>query len=262
MARQIKQNRKNKVDKRENEKSKQLKEQQYEKIRETIKLANDQVEATEYIKENDITILLGKAGSGKTLLSCYVAIQSLLKREVSKIILTRPQVGTEDMGFIKGGIAEKYDPWLAPLYQNFGKILNEGQLKGLMTSKRIEMLPLQFTRGITYDDAYVIIDECLLPNQKILLSSGKEITIEDLYTLFHSNQEEKIFVKSFNLYRQAKTDNAIVYVKKKKVTEKSYKITLKNGSTLLLTENHKLFVKDKGYTKVKDIIKEDLLYEV
>ena len=126
-----------------------------------LQLSNDQIEARQTILNNSITILLGMAGSGKTMVACYTALKALFDGDIEKIIITRPMISNEDMGFLPGMVEEKYTPWLKPIFQNFSKMYDISQINGIMnsSSKRIEMLPLQFTRGITYDNAYVIIDE-------------------------------------------------------------------------------------------------------
>ena len=124
-----------------------------------FKLSNDQIEAIQLIKDNDITVLMGKAGTGKTACACYAALFAYNHGEIDKIILTRPMVGTEDMGFLPGGLGEKYSPWLEPIYSNFGKMFNKHTIEGMIRNEIIEMKPLQFVRGITFENAYVIIDE-------------------------------------------------------------------------------------------------------
>ena len=124
-----------------------------------FKLSNDQIDAIELIKENDITVLVGKAGTGKTACACYAALFAYNHGEIDKIMLTRPMVGTEDMGFLPGGLGEKYTPWLEPIYSNFGKMFNKHTIEGMIRNEIIEMKPLQFVRGITFENAYVIIDE-------------------------------------------------------------------------------------------------------
>jgi phosphate starvation-inducible protein PhoH len=124
-----------------------------------LNLSNDQIEARQLILNNDITVLIGKAGSGKTFTACYTALKELAENRIGQVIITRPMIGTEDMGFLSGDMNEKYNPWIQPIIQNFNRIFTPAQIKGMMASERISILPLQFTRGMTYDNAYVIIDE-------------------------------------------------------------------------------------------------------
>lgn len=128
-------------------------------ISSNIKLSNDQIEAQQYILNNDITVLIGMAGSGKTFTACYTALKQLCDNEVEKVIITRPMIGTEDMGFLSGDMNEKYDPWIQPIIQNFNKAFIPSQISGMRAAGKISILPLQFTRGMTYDNSIVIIDE-------------------------------------------------------------------------------------------------------
>ena len=84
-----------------------------------IQLNEEQKESKKVILENTITLLAGQAGSGKTLLACSVALDGLFRRQYDKIIITRPTVSKEDIGFLPGDMREKMDPWVQPIYQNF-----------------------------------------------------------------------------------------------------------------------------------------------
>jgi phosphate starvation-inducible protein PhoH len=83
-----------------------------------IQLNEEQKEAKSLILENPVTVIRGMAGSGKTLLACQIALDLLFNREAEKIIITRPTVAKEDIGFLPGDLKEKMDPWLAPIYSN------------------------------------------------------------------------------------------------------------------------------------------------
>lgn len=83
-----------------------------------LQLNEEQKQAKEKILQNAITILSGKAGSGKTLLACQVALDMLFKKEVKQIIITRPTVSKEEIGFLPGDLREKMEPWMQPVYAN------------------------------------------------------------------------------------------------------------------------------------------------
>jgi len=85
-------------------------------IKFNVQLNDEQKQAKALIIENPITVLKGMAGSGKTLVATQVALDMLFTRQVEKIIITRPTVSKEDIGFLPGDIREKMDPWLAPIY--------------------------------------------------------------------------------------------------------------------------------------------------
>ena len=83
-----------------------------------LQLNEEQKEAKAKILDNTVTLLAGAAGSGKTLLACQIALDRLFMREVNKVIITRPTVSKEEIGFLPGDLREKMDPWVQPIYQN------------------------------------------------------------------------------------------------------------------------------------------------
>ena len=87
-------------------------------IKFNISLNEEQKIAKEQILNNTVTVLAGKAGSGKTLLACQVALDGLFRRHYEKIIITRPTVSKEEIGFLPGDLHQKMDPWVQPIYQN------------------------------------------------------------------------------------------------------------------------------------------------
>lgn len=125
----------------------------------SFSLDDEQKAVRSFIMNNDISVLVGIAGSGKTALACYVGLEMLLQKKVEKLIITRPTVATEELGFLKGDMEEKFTPWMRPIIDNLNKMYPASHIEAKMHSKAIEMLPLQYTRGITYDNAFVILDE-------------------------------------------------------------------------------------------------------
>ncbi len=129
-------------------------------IKYDIQLIDEQKTAKEGILSHPFTFLIGNAGSGKTISSCAVALDQLFKKNIQKIIITRPTVSTEDNGFLPGSIQEKMDPWLVPIRDNFRKIYNKKEkLEQLEKDGIIEIVPLTYFRGRTYSDAICIVDE-------------------------------------------------------------------------------------------------------
>ncbi len=127
-----------------------------------IQLNGEQKNAKNVILNNTISVLHGKAGSGKTLLACQIALDGLFKKEFDKIIITRPTVSKEDIGFLPGDIREKLDPWVQPIYQNFYTLLGKEKrelVEKWINDGTLEILPVSFMRGITFMDACVIVDE-------------------------------------------------------------------------------------------------------
>ena len=110
--------------------------------------------------ENDLTIALGHAGTGKTYLAVAMAVRALKNREVRKIILSRPAVEAgEKLGFLPGDMKDKIDPYLQPLYDALEDMIPNAKLKEYMETKVIQIAPLAFMRGRTLNDAIVVLDE-------------------------------------------------------------------------------------------------------
>lgn len=124
-----------------------------------ISLNEEQKLAKAEILNNTITVLKGMAGSGKTLLACQVALDMLFKRDIEKIVITRPTVSKEEIGFLPGTMKDKLDPWLAPIYSNLYMLYNKEKIDKLLEEGTIEVLPFAFMRGRTMVNSFVIADE-------------------------------------------------------------------------------------------------------
>jgi phosphate starvation-inducible PhoH-like protein len=124
-----------------------------------IPLNEEQKNAKDEILKNTLTILAGRAGSGKTLLACQIALDGLLRRHFEKIIITRPTVSKEEIGFLPGDLREKMDPWIQPIYQNMYALYDKEKVEALINDGKIEIVPLAFMRGRTFLDSCIIVDE-------------------------------------------------------------------------------------------------------
>ena len=112
------------------------------------------------ILKHDIAIAIGPAGTGKTYLAMAMAISALNRREISRIILTRPAVEAgERLGFLPGDLAEKVDPYMRPLYDALRDMMDVEKAARLIERGTIEVAPLAFMRGRTLNDSFVILDE-------------------------------------------------------------------------------------------------------
>lgn len=112
------------------------------------------------IDRNTVTFGIGPAGTGKTYLAVAKAVQALQRKEVNRIVLTRPAVEAgERLGFLPGTLTEKIDPYLRPLYDALHDMIDPDSIPRLMTSGTIEVAPLAYMRGRTLNDAFIILDE-------------------------------------------------------------------------------------------------------
>lgn len=138
-----------------------------------LQLNEEQKSAKEVILNNTITVLSGQAGSGKTLLACQVALDLLFKKQVKKIVITRPTVSKEEIGFLPGDLNQKMEPWMQPIYSNFYQLYNKDKINGVIKDELVEIVPLAFMRGRTFLDAVVIVDEaqnCTNENMIMIIS--------------------------------------------------------------------------------------------
>ncbi|MDY6029136.1 MAG: PhoH family protein [Acidaminococcaceae bacterium] len=114
----------------------------------------------EAIRNNFITLGIGPAGTGKTYLAVALAVAALKKREVERIVLTRPAVEAgEKLGFLPGDMQDKVDPYLRPLYDGLYDMLGSDTFQKYLSKGIIEVAPLAFMRGRTLNDAFIILDE-------------------------------------------------------------------------------------------------------
>lgn len=128
-------------------------------IKFNITLNEEQKEAKSEILRNKVTLLSGAAGSGKTLLACQIGLDKLFMRDCEKIIITRPTVSKEDIGFLPGDLREKMDPWVQPIYQNMFQLYDKTKVEKHIDAGDIEIVPLSFMRGRTFLNSVIIVDE-------------------------------------------------------------------------------------------------------
>ncbi|MBF0962730.1 PhoH family protein [Actinomyces sp. oral taxon 181] len=114
----------------------------------------------EAIQRSTVVFGLGPAGTGKTYLAMAQAVSSLLSGQVRRIVLTRPAVEAgENLGFLPGTLTDKIDPYLRPLYDALGDMMDPDALPKLMASGAVEVAPLAYMRGRTLNDSFIILDE-------------------------------------------------------------------------------------------------------
>ncbi len=130
------------------------------KRRTVAPLTPGQKRYVEAIRRRDIVFGIGPAGTGKTYLAMAMAVASLTSGAVSRIILVRPAVEAgERLGFLPGDIAQKFDPYVRPLYDALYEMMDADQIKHAIETGVIEVAPLAFMRGRTLNRSFVILDE-------------------------------------------------------------------------------------------------------
>ncbi len=130
-----------------------------------------QSEYLDTIHQNEMTLVIGPAGTGKTYLAMAAAVSELLSKRVQRIVLTRPAVEAgESLGFLPGDLEAKVDPYLRPLYDALYSMVDLDKVQRLIEQQRIEVAPLAFMRGRTLDNAFIILDEAqnTTPDQMLM----------------------------------------------------------------------------------------------
>ena len=112
------------------------------------------------IEDSTLTFGIGPAGTGKTYLAVVMAARALKRRDVARVILSRPAVEAgERLGFLPGDLREKFDPYMRPLFDVLGEMLDEPVVNKYMERGTLEVAPLAFMRGRTLSESFVILDE-------------------------------------------------------------------------------------------------------
>lgn len=130
------------------------------KISITAKNEN-QINLIKSINKNTITIASGCAGTGKTRISVLLALSGLVKENYKKIIFTRPCVEAEgeNLGFLPGDFNDKIQPYMMPIFDFLYEYLEDKEIDRLIEERKLLTLPLAYQRGVTFEDAFVILDE-------------------------------------------------------------------------------------------------------
>lgn len=171
--------------------------QRKNEIKYSIELNEEQKEAKRLIRENQIVVITGRAGCGKSLVSAQVALDFLFKKECEKVFVTRAavEVGTS-LGFLPGGLSEKFNPYLEAFIENLVKCYDKTRVEQLVTDQKIIASPVQFIRGKTIDDVLVIEEAQNLTKHEILAlltRLGKTGKI-----IINGDNEQKDIKESFN----------------------------------------------------------------
>lgn len=126
-------------------------------IKYKITLNDEQKEAKRLIIENQIVIITGRAGCGKSLVSAQCALDFLFKKQCDEILVTRAAVEVgHSLGFLPGSLNEKFDPYLEAFLENLTKCYDKVKIDELIAAKKVNALPVQFIRGKTIDDVLIV----------------------------------------------------------------------------------------------------------
>jgi phosphate starvation-inducible PhoH-like protein len=194
-------------------------------------------------KTDYILSVVGPAGTGKTLLACIKAIDELNKKNIYKIIITRPIVPVEEeIGFLPGNIEKKMDPWTRPIFDIFLESYSKSELTNMIKENIIEISPLGFMRGRTFKNSFIIADEMQnsTPNQMLMLltrigTNSKMVITGDLA------QSDRISNNGLTDY--------IYKLKNNKIPENFYLIEMNNTDiqrSKLVIDILKLYDENKG----------------
>tara|TARA_B100000925_G_C21969330_1_gene457096 strand:- start:789 stop:1451 length:663 start_codon:yes stop_codon:yes gene_type:complete len=190
-------------------------------VKYNITLSEEQKLAKAEIRNHPFNFILGKAGSGKTLLAVQIALDCFFKREVNKIVITRPTISNEDNGFLPGSLDEKMEPWLVPIRSNMRKVYNKPMiLEKMEKNEDVELVSLSHFRGRTFDSSIVIVDEFQnLTKQQLAMVLGR---LGKNSRMMLCGDPQQIDLKFAN-------DSAVHEVHKLKDSEFVYSVNLKDN---------------------------------
>lgn len=123
-----------------------------------IQLNDEQKKVKTLFYEHDVNFIHGDFGSGKTLVACAIALSAFRKKEYNHIIIARPAV-KNSVGFLPGDIKDKLEPLVAPIVHNFNMCQSANTTDKMLADNQIQILPVDFAKGITYVNSVVIVDE-------------------------------------------------------------------------------------------------------
>ena len=177
-----------------------------------IARSEKQSEYIKALKENDIVLSLGPAGTGKSFLAVSVAVTLLLEKKIERVILSRPAVEAgEKLGFLPGDMKEKVDPYLRPLYDALYELFGADKIEKRIENGEIEIAPLAFMRGRTLKNCFAILDEAQNATEtqiKMFLTrigeNSKLVVNGDPSQIDLINKSHSGLIKSSNILKELK----------------------------------------------------------
>jgi len=176
-----------------------------------------QVLYIETMLANDLTFCIGPAGTGKTYLAVAIAVSMLKKKQIRRIVLARPAVEAgEKLGFLPGDLQAKVNPYLRPLFDALGDMMDFSQMKKFIELDIIEIIPLAFMRGRTLNEAVIICDEAqnTSPLQMLMVltrlgQSSKMIITGDITQIDLGQGQKSGMVEAIQILRRIKGIGAV-----------------------------------------------------
>ena len=130
------------------------------KLVELVPKTENQAKYLAALRGPDLVVATGFSGSGKTYMASVEAANQYLCKEIDRIILTRPNVPVgRGLGYLKGDMEEKFTPWLMPVLETFNEVMGKGMVETAVKNGNIEYAPLEYIRGRSFQDAFIILDE-------------------------------------------------------------------------------------------------------
>jgi len=187
------------------------------------------------MQQNNLLFALGPAGTGKTYMAIALASKALKEKHVKKIILTRPAVEAgENLGFLPGDLYDKLSPYMKPLYDSLDDIFEKEKLNFFLKNNQIEIVPLAFMRGLTLDNAFVILDEAqntTIQQMKMFLTrmgpSAKFIICGDVSQIDLPKNQESGLMHANNLLKSIEGIGFVKFNEKDVVRHKLVKSIIK-----------------------------------
>jgi len=187
-----------------------------------------QEEYLKYLEDdrNKIVISAGSAGTGKTLFAVTKAIQDLQNKKISKIVITRPAVSTdEEHGFLPGTLEQKMAPWVRPIYDIFEEHYSKKDIAAMMEDGVIEIAPLAYMRGRTFRDSFIILDESQLTTinqmKMVLTRAGEGSRIVVTGDINQTDQGKTGLADILSLFRVKQTRGIVLVEFGKQHVERS-----------------------------------------